>query len=108
MSLGGRSAKQFASQGQARSIVLALLLAIVEVIEERLGVVPAAREVGHGVRVDTRDLLLDAAARSNRHDPEQAERDQLSWPARVPRHLGLPIGDCACFYAIFACVAPVR
>jgi DNA replication and repair protein RecF len=40
-SLHERSARKFASQGQARSIVLALFLGIVRVIEERLGVLPA-------------------------------------------------------------------
>ncbi|MCI5064847.1 DNA replication and repair protein RecF [bacterium] len=41
ITLGGREAKLFASQGQARSIVLSLLLGIVRVIEEKLGVLPA-------------------------------------------------------------------
>jgi DNA replication and repair protein RecF len=38
--LNGRSARQFASQGQARSLVLALLLSILRVIEERIHVAP--------------------------------------------------------------------
>lgn len=38
--LNGRSARQFASQGQARSIVLALLLSTLRVIEERIHVAP--------------------------------------------------------------------
>lgn len=38
--LNGRSARQFASQGQARSLVLALLVSILHVIEERISVAP--------------------------------------------------------------------
>jgi DNA replication and repair protein RecF len=55
--LGGKSAKAFASQGQARSVVLALKLAVIELIESRRNESPI-------VMLDDVESELDALRRA--------------------------------------------
>ncbi|MCB0331756.1 MAG: DNA replication and repair protein RecF, partial [Bdellovibrionales bacterium] len=99
-SLGGRSARQYSSQGQARSIVLALILAVVQVIKEKLEITPT-------LLLDDFSSELDRGRMSRFFDLLKGNSHQVFVTGTDLSSSNLGASDCARFHVNQGAITPL-